>query len=176
MFIPGQLISVITFPGVIVHELGHELACKLTKTPVYDVCYFRFGNPSGYVVHESNPNLHKNMFISLGPFFLNTILGILLTLPVSIRILTLENNDAFDTLLFWLGLSVLMHAFPSSGDAKNMFRRLNQTKGHFLSKLFYYPISSLIFIGAIGSVVWLDAIYGIAVAAFFPELIVKLLA
>ncbi len=134
MFIPGLLISAITFPGIIVHELGHELACKLTKTPVYDVCYFRFGNPSGYVVHEPNPNLHKNMFISLGPFFLNTILGILLTLPVSINIITLENSDVFDLILFWLGLSVLMHAFPSSGDAKNMFKRLKQNKRTFLKQ------------------------------------------
>lgn len=174
MFIPGQLISLVTFPGVIVHELAHEVACKLTKTPVYDVCYFRVGNPAGYVIHESNSNLHKNMFISIGPFLFNTLLGIILTFPVSLRILTFESGDFLDFILFWLGFSVLMHAFPSSGDAKSMIKTLNSTPGHFISKMFYYPISALIWIGALGSIVWLDAIYSIAVATFIPMMIVRL--
>lgn len=27
-FIPGQLIALVTFPGVIVHELAHQLFCR----------------------------------------------------------------------------------------------------------------------------------------------------
>jgi hypothetical protein len=28
MFIPGQLIAILTFPGVIVHEAAHQLFCR----------------------------------------------------------------------------------------------------------------------------------------------------
>lgn len=52
MIIPGFLISIVTFPGVIVHEMAHQIFCRLCGVAVFDVCYFRFGNPSGYVVHE----------------------------------------------------------------------------------------------------------------------------
>lgn len=41
MIIPGFLISIATFPGVIVHEAAHQLFCRLTKVAVLDVCYFR---------------------------------------------------------------------------------------------------------------------------------------
>lgn len=45
-FIPGQLIAALTFPGVIVHEMAHQLFCRLFRVAVLDVCYFRFG-PAG---------------------------------------------------------------------------------------------------------------------------------
>ena len=39
--IPGFIISLVTFPGVIVHELAHQIFCMLMKVPVYDVKYFQ---------------------------------------------------------------------------------------------------------------------------------------
>jgi hypothetical protein len=44
--IPGQLIALLTFPGVIVHELGHQLMCRFLRVAVLDVCYFRVGRPA----------------------------------------------------------------------------------------------------------------------------------
>lgn len=42
LFIPGVIISIITFPGVIVHELAHQIFCYLMKIPVYEVKYFHY--------------------------------------------------------------------------------------------------------------------------------------
>jgi hypothetical protein len=39
-FIPGPLIALATFPGVIVHELAHQLFCRWFRIPVLNVCYF----------------------------------------------------------------------------------------------------------------------------------------
>jgi hypothetical protein len=50
MYIPRILVSVLTFPGIIFHELGHQLFCKFTGVRVIKVRYFRFGNPAGYVL------------------------------------------------------------------------------------------------------------------------------
>ena len=65
--IPGQLISLATFPGVIVHEAGHMLFCKLRHVAVLDVCFFRFGNPAGYVVHEPVNRFSTSLLITFGP-------------------------------------------------------------------------------------------------------------
>ena len=51
---------------------GHFFFCRLFRLAVYDVCFFRFGNPAGYVIHERTDNFRAFFFVSLGPFFLNT--------------------------------------------------------------------------------------------------------
>ncbi|MEP6671974.1 MAG: metalloprotease family protein [Chthoniobacter sp.] len=75
-FIPGFLISILTCPGVIVHELAHVMFCKLTGTAIHKVCYFRIGNPSGYVIHDRPTSVWKHILIGVGPFFLNTFIGV----------------------------------------------------------------------------------------------------
>jgi hypothetical protein len=73
-FIPGFVISLATFPGVIVHEAAHLFFCKLFGLAVYDVCFFRVGNPAGYVIHEKTDDFRALFFVSMGPFVINTLL------------------------------------------------------------------------------------------------------
>ena len=42
MIIPGFIISILTFPGVIVHELAHQICCYICGIKVYEVKYFQF--------------------------------------------------------------------------------------------------------------------------------------
>ena len=81
IFIPGCLISLLTFPGVIVHEAAHQLMCELCGVAVLDVCYFRPGNPAGYVLHEPTRTPGQQVIIGVGPFFVNTVLGALIGWP-----------------------------------------------------------------------------------------------
>ncbi len=74
-FIPGWLLALVTFPGVIVHEIAHRFFCDVTDTPVYEVAYFRPGqNPAGYVIHGPAKNLRAGLLISAGPLLINTVL------------------------------------------------------------------------------------------------------
>ena len=41
MIIPGPIIALLTFPGVIVHEFAHKLFCDIFNVPVYYVNYFK---------------------------------------------------------------------------------------------------------------------------------------
>jgi hypothetical protein len=75
--IPGQLIAVVTFPGVIVHEAAHLLFCRWLKLAVLDVCFFQVGNPAGYVIHEPGKDFKSAFLVSMGPFFVNTVLCVL---------------------------------------------------------------------------------------------------
>ena len=172
MFIPGFLISIITFPGVIVHEAAHQLFCRLSRVAVLDVCYFRFGNPAGYVVHEHPQKTYQNILIGIGPFFLNTVVGALIALPAAIPVIKFGSGNLFDYFLIWLGVSIAMHSFPSTGDAKSIWTAVWSKETGWLAKIVATPIVGLIFICAAGSFFWLDLIYGVAVAMLIPNILV----
>ena len=173
IFIPAPLIQIATFPGVIVHEIAHQVFCRLTGTPVLDVCYFRVGNPAGYVVHEKASSAGKQLLISIGPFFINTILGALIAAPSAISVFTFDAGNPLDIFLIWLGVSIAMHAFPSTGDAASLWMTFKQRETPWYLKAVVFPLVLLICLGAIGSIVWLDLIYGIAIAAGVPWLIIE---
>lgn len=83
MFIPGWLISLLTFPGVIVHEWAHKKFCDWNGVKVEKVVYFRFGNPAGYVMHEEPKKYNQIFWISAGPLIINSVLTIFLGMFVS---------------------------------------------------------------------------------------------
>jgi hypothetical protein len=113
-FIPGPLIALATFPGVIVHELAHQLFCRWFRIPVLNVCYFRVGNPAGFVIHEPATKSYQSVLISVGPFLVNTIIGALVSFPAAIPVIRFGAGDLLDYFLIWLGVSIAMHAIPST--------------------------------------------------------------
>jgi len=174
IIIPGWLIALVTFPGVIVHEAAHMLFCKIRGLAVLDVCFFRMGNPSGYVIHENPQKASQQIWIGVGPFLVNTVLGALVAFPGAIPVLKFGAGRPLDFLFIWLGISIAMHAFPSTGDAKSIWRTVSSGQVPWLGKLIAIPIVSLIYLGAIGSMFWLDVLYGAAVALALPNLITSL--
>ncbi|AIY80250.1 putative membrane protein [Clostridium botulinum 202F] len=175
-FIPGFLISAVTFPGVIVHELAHQIFCRLMQVPVYEVKYFQLSNPCGYVIHEPCDKPLKSFFISIGPFLINTILGMFIMLPASVELFEFRNFDNFlNLILAWLGISILMHAFPSKVDAENMIESILKNKEvPIIFRILVTPVIGLIYIGSYGSVVWLDLIYAIAISIMLPKILVQI--
>jgi len=174
-FIPGQLISLLTFPGVIVHELAHQLFCRIYKVPVFQVVYYRFGNPCGYVLHEKVSNKWKSMMISIGPFIVNTVIAALIALPAALPVFKFDTGGPIDYLLIYLSVSIAMHAFPSTGDANSIWHSLKEEDTPIWAKIVGYPLVGLIYIGSVGSVMWLDFLYGMAVAIGLPNLIISML-
>lgn len=175
-FIPGFVITLLTFPGVIVHELAHQLFCRWFKVPVFEVCYFRTGNPAGYVLHEKTKRPVHAIFISIGPFIVNTLLGFLIALPAAMQY-KFDAATPFDYLLIYLGVSIAMHAFPSTGDASAMWREvMDNPETGMLTKLMVAPVAGLIYVGALGSFFWLDLLYGMGVALGLPWLIIQAFA
>lgn len=168
--IPGFLISIVTFPGVIVHEIAHQFFCRLLRVAVFDVCYFRVGNPAGYVIHEVPSKFWHQLVIAIGPFMINTVLGAMIAFPAMMNY-QFSSLGSIDLLLMWLGVSVAMHSFPSSGDAKSIW--VATKKAPLLVKAVSIPLVGLIYLGAVGSVFWLDLFYGIAISNFMPDLIVR---
>jgi len=176
MFIPGFLITLATFPGVIVHELAHQFFCRLFNVPVFKVVYFKTGNPAGYVLHEVVANKWHSMLISIGPFFVNTVIGALIAFPAALPVFKFDNGNVADYLLIYLGVSIAMHAFPSTGDGKAIWDDLKNSETSIFVKILGYPIIGLIYLGSIGRFFWLDLAYGVAIAIGLPTLLISLIA
>jgi hypothetical protein len=171
-FIPGQIIAILTFPGVIVHEFAHMLFCKIRKVVVLDACYFRVGHPAGYVVHENSTNFTTTFLISMGPFFVNTILCLLICLPAYMPIKFFSIDHPLSYFLIWLGVSIGMHAIPSDQDANNVFQQAKENIKHKnILAILSFPIVGLIYVFNILRIFWADLIYGVAIGIGIPSII-----
>ena len=107
-------------PGVIVHELGHATFCHLAGVPIRRIMLFRIGSPAGFVTHALPPLLRQQVLIAFGPLLLNSAVGCLVMIAAW-RVIGARVSWwwlPLAALLSWLGLSVLVESWPSSGDAR----------------------------------------------------------
>jgi len=172
ILIPGFLVSIATFPGVIVHEAGHMLACKIRGVAVFDVCYFRFGNPAGYVLHEEIKDFNTAFLVAVGPFITNTLLCIIICFPTYLPMRFFEVSGTFSYLLLYLGVSIGMHAFPSTHDAKGLMDQAKKAAGRWNPlAIASFPLVIAIYIANALSVVWFDYLYGLFVGYYLPQMV-----
>lgn len=161
----GFLLTLATFPGVIAHELAHKKVCDWFGVPVLEVCYFRLGNPAGYVRHAEPRRYRHATVVTVAPFLLNTLLalgafsGLALSLPANG---SFGDAGLAEGVLFWLGVSFGMHAFPSTGDAAALW---GQTKSRWRASpltLLGLPVIALIYVVNLLRVFWFDLVYALA--------------
>jgi hypothetical protein len=176
-FIPGQLISAVTFPGVVLHEAAHMLFCRLRKVAVLDVCFFRFGNPAGYVIHAPIEDFTSAFWVAVGPLVVNSALCVGFCLPALIPTRIFGQESLLSYFWIWLGISVGMHAFPSTHDAQGLWAQAKRAVGQrrplaFLS----FPLVAVIVLGNLLSVVWFDAFYAFGIGFLLPERLLRRLA
>jgi hypothetical protein len=174
MLIPGWLIVIATFPGIIVHEAAHMLFCRLRRVPVLEVCYLRFANPPGYVIHGPVKDFTSSFLIAVGPLLINTALCMLICFPAFIRVRTFHLADPLSYAVLWVGVSIGMHAFPSTQDAANLWRAAGvAAKNLNILALLSFPLVIAIYIANILRIVWADYIYGLAIGLGLPDLLLR---
>lgn len=159
-FIPGWLISLLTFPGVILHEWAHEFFCKKLGVTVYEVKYFQLGkNTAGYVSHEMPTTYTQTFWISIGPLLVNSAAAIALS---CIARQTISESFLW-YVLFWLAVSAGMHSFPSDHDMSHIHeasRSAIKDGGSFFHYL-AFPFVWLVKIANVLRVIWFDALWAI---------------
>ena len=169
MIIPGFLITLVTFPGVIVHEAAHMLFCRWFGLAVFDVCFVQMQDPAGYVIHEPARNFRESFFVSMGPFFVNSALCILFCLGAFLPVHALKVSDGLPYFFAWLGLSIGMHAFPSSQDLSNVYAAAGTAvnDGNILAIL-SYPLIGILYLLNFARFFWIDLLYGVAIGFLVP--------
>ena len=174
IFIPGFIISLLTFPGVIIHEIAHRFFLDLAKVPVYSACYFQISSSgiAGYITHGPVKKLSHHFLVSIAPLLVNTVLCAILTFPAyfTFFILGTEDHSKVFELLFWVGFSIGMHAFPSKEDMNSFVDAVLHSKPKGL--LF---ICTKIFAGFVSLInalrfFWFDAFYAFFIAILIPRI------
>lgn len=167
--IPGWLISLVTFPGVIFHEYTHLKMCEWRDVPVVDVCFFQIGNPAGYVRHGEPGSFTDTFAISAAPFLLNTLASsffFVLTFSLALPLNSVSSESPvfligglFTMVFLWLAVSLGMHAIPSSTDARNIWRRARTDWKDNKLALVGLPVAAVIYILDKLRFLWSDLIY-----------------
>jgi hypothetical protein len=150
------MIALVTLPGVILHEWAHKFFCERTGVPVYKTRYFRLGNPAGYVLHGPVDSYVKAFLIAIAPFLVNTAVAIILFVVAVIIPLGL-----IALLLYWLGISIAMHSFPSSQDADSLWQYSKRNWWRNPLALFGFPVIGLIKLAGMLNSVWFDLLYAV---------------
>lgn len=170
--IPGFIVSLATFPGVIVHEAAHMLFCKLRRVAVLDVKFFRLGNPVGYVAHEPIEDFTTAFLVAVGPFIVNSLLCVGICLPAFVPVKVFGLSHPLSYFLLWLGVSIGMHAFPSNHDASSLWAQARREVGRRnLLAMLSFPLVILIYAANILSIFWADYLYGMALGLGLPSLL-----
>ncbi len=65
-------------------------------------------------------------------------------------------------ILYWLGISIAMHSFPSSQDADNLWSYSKKAWRRNPLVLFSFPVVGLIKLARLLSAIWFDLLYAIA--------------
>lgn len=157
VLIPGWLISLVTFPGVIIHEWAHKKFCDWLDVPVHKAVYFRFGNPAGYVLHEPPKTYKQTFWVSVGPLIVNSAGAVMFSF---IALQTIPDSWLWYVLL-WIAFSSGIHSFPSDHDMKHVAEASKVSIKEGGSKLHYFafPFVWLIWIANKLRFFWFDAIY-----------------
>ncbi|MEM5878636.1 MAG: metalloprotease family protein [Candidatus Aenigmatarchaeota archaeon] len=156
-----KILSLLTIPGVIVHEFGHKLFCDLTNTRVRKVCYFRFGDPAGYVVHDIPNEFYKILLIVLGPMIFGTIFALICYVYSFFY-----QSTIYQYIFIWLGFSAAYNCFPSDKDGKILFDETNKNLKKNILSVINYPFCLFIWLQNRLNFLYIDLIYAVMLYLF----------
>ncbi|RQG92104.1 DUF3267 domain-containing protein [Natrarchaeobius chitinivorans] len=170
-------VRLFTVPGVVVHEFAHASACRLVGVRVLEVVYFQFGDPAGYVRHEQPRRYREAFVVSVAPFLVNTIVAFVAFLGLATLVAASDVASLGDVRtisreplavgagLAWLGLSVGIHAFPSTGDADVLWTRSRLEWRRSPLVLLGLPVVAVIYVANVLSWLWADVLYALGLLA-----------
>jgi hypothetical protein len=107
--------------------------------------------------------------VGMGPFFVNSIFCVLFCSAAFMPVWELEVDDPLAYFFYWLGLSIGMHAFPSTQDMKEIWRLIPEEAKKFnLLAIISYPIVGIVYVLNFARFIWADLGYGIAIGILAP--------
>lgn len=168
------LLSLLTFPGVIVHEFAHAWACRRLGITVERVCYLRIGNPMGYVLHERPATAMQHLLVATAPFFVSSILALVMSLAACLfsrSQLPPETRDAMAILALWLSFSFALHAFPSHGDIEALGESSHDPAFGLFSRILLVPAVVFLRLVLQGTRCFADVLFALFIVALPPFLL-----
>lgn len=115
----NEIMHVLFFPGIVLHECAHALACLILGVKIKKIKFI--GKDGGFVVHEDSKD-YKIIIISLFPFIFNILISLLCA-----RMFLLAYEPFYKLLLIWIGIAALFFSVPSDQDTNNSFDAIKRT-------------------------------------------------
>jgi hypothetical protein len=168
IFIPGIVITIVTFPGFVMQTVARRFWCDLLGVPVYEAQYFK-----GTIIHERIDSPARAALVAFAPFSVNIVLCAVLFFPVAFSFLLESNMTGQDAVLAWAGISIGMHALPSHATVKEYLENLPE---HARRGWVYFCLrvtGGLFILIDFLKRVWVDLVYALAVGMSAPYLITR---
>jgi hypothetical protein len=167
-----MLVSLLTFPGVIVHQALRLFFCKRRRVAVTDMCFLRAGNPTGYITHEEAAEFNPAFSVCMGPLLVGSLLCAVTCWPAYWPLRVCEVWHPFTFFLLWLGISIGTHVFPSKEEANDFSRHIGEELvGLNLRVVLTLPLLPLVKLATRTSPVFVGFIYALVLGWGLPELI-----
>lgn len=136
-----MIFPILTFPGVMLHEISHAIFCKLFGLQIFRISLFRFGSLSGFIEHEEPRSISSALGVSIGPLIINSTIALALAYYSTFH----EVTSIWFYIIIWLAFACGVQAFPSDQDAANIVQKnknLIQEKSalYLITLPFYYLI------------------------------------
>ncbi len=161
------LYTLLTAPGVVVHELAHAFFCWLAKVKIHKIKLFQFDkNIAGYVTHDEPSWFYQALLISFGPLLINSLFTLVLfsqvTQPSLAWINGLKTGANLSLVWIWLAIAVGLHSIPSTGDAKSLWLTATERWWHNPLKIIGLPFVLILYVLNWLRRLHIDVIYVIA--------------
>jgi hypothetical protein len=173
IFIPGIVITILTFPGYVMKSVATKFWCDVLGVPVYEVKYFK-----GTILHEKIEGAAKGVLVALSSFTVNTSLCAILLFPVAFLWFLGAHADGpeqvITSLLAWVGISVGMHALPARSEMEFYLNGIPENLRRGLSYSILCAAAALFTVTDILKRFWLALAYAFAVGLAVPFAITSL--
>ena len=170
-WVVGQLVWALTFPGRIMRVVSYRMLCDITKVEVFEVDYFRCT-----MAHGAIPSLGTALLIAIAPLCVNTLLCAVLTLPAALPMALGVNMPQELIFLFWLGISIGMHAFPDRAFSLYLIEKGSINDQRKVLNIFGRVLCELFGLANFLRRLWFDLIYAVLVSISVSNLVVSLSA
>jgi hypothetical protein len=173
IFIPGFVITILTFPGYVMKTVATKFWCDVLGVPVYDAKYFK-----GTILHEKIESAAQSIIVALSSFTVNTSLCAILLFPVAFLFFLGADPDGLEgtitALLAWVGISVGMHALPARSEIQFYLNGIPEDMRRGLSYNILRAAGALFALTDLLKRIWLDLVYAVAVGLAVPLAITSL--
>jgi hypothetical protein len=166
-FIPGPIIAVATFPGIVMAVAARKFMCDLIGIAVYETVYSK-----GIIIHEVIIRPAKALLVALAPLIISTFLCAILLFPFSFSILLGSDPGGLtEIVLAWIGISIGVHALPAYATVKWYLDKLPEQSRRGLTYHFLWVMAAIMAIVGVLKRIWFDFFYAIGVGLIGPLLV-----
>ncbi len=177
MIVLATLLTILTFPGVVLRVAVQLALCRSFKLAIFEVEFLQLKPPFGYVHYERSERFFEEACVTLLPFLVNSALCLLFCGAAFLPLWELKIFDPLAYVFYWLGLSLGMHALPLRGDLRHFWRvtAAASKRGNPLAIL-TFPLLALIRLVDLGRLLLADMAYGVVLGLGVPFALFRLLA